>query len=537
VLFHASPQFLAAVLPGLLLFTVGLLLHAQEPTAGLCRGKPFLLFSGPTLLLSALLVRSYRLHRIFHNSKLSVARLPLWKLWATVTALLVVDLALLAALDAKAPLTVSDAYFPECQSDDSDLARALLATLLCYQAALAALLAAVALKLRAIPPAYNETKEMLAAMGNLALLLLIGAVYAYSPLGADGSTGSATQLQIALGLYGVASTAAILFGAKFAALYAALIQGRNKLKGESGDVMTTQVKSAGGVSSAEGHTKVLSGYGSAATAGPPTRSQVHPWSPPSAVRAAAAAGLLPLAPSHTGKPSLSVRVSTAAAAAGSENAHYVTGVATVNVEMATAPNSVMAAWGAAPGVVSPTTTAVLASPSAVANSLTAPGARLQSVGGASSSPIAAYEVTQAGDASAPSALLVTAAAAAGDRTSAAIPGGLTVAAAAAAADGASSSAPQSMLPGAAADQPRVSRARASTAVSASAAVTKIDVPGPASLRARWQAARAEVSSLQATVTRMRAELERQERRLQQANNKCMTLAFEIEAGGEQDDTR
>ena len=56
--------------------------------------------------------------------------------------------------------------------------------------------------------------------------------------------------------------------------------------------------------------------------------------------------------------------------------------------------------------------------------------------------------------------------------------------------------------------------------------------GGGTLRQRWTAARAEMTALQTTVTRMKSELERHEKLLARANNKTMTLAFEIETSGE-----
>ncbi len=94
VLFHASSQFLLGIMSGLILFTVGLIVTRASPQRSeLCKREALPALSSPIPGAGFLACQQLQdLDRIFHNTVLRTVCLPLWKLWATVGGLLLIDL-------------------------------------------------------------------------------------------------------------------------------------------------------------------------------------------------------------------------------------------------------------------------------------------------------------------------------------------------------------------------------------------------------------------------------------------------------------
>lgn len=591
VLFHASPQFIVGVMAGLMLFLVGLILHAIPQTTALCNAKLFPLYLAAPLAFGSLFVRSYRLHRIFHSKTLMMVKLPLWKLWGAVGAMAAVNLVTLCVLVGIAPFTVELSEFPECTSTSNDgrTARGMLMGLIGFNALLLLSVAALAFKLRFIADAYNDTKTMLAASGNIAVVLILLLVFTYSSVGESASTGAVTQLQLALGLYIALTTFFFLFGSKLHALFRSLFTGSQTLSGESSGTaggthtkldnslnvstnpsMSPHQKSTnlGGASFVP--SKSANGRGVTARSAGGAALSMNTSGSPAPGKRSSLPGASPLSQARVGAPG---KAWTAFIADGTGSTGG-TGSRRESGQLKSAGNS---RKSSGEGLPMEMTSNGGASPSAVAQETLSPSSFPLSLGdrdgGAAVSPV---DVSPEGGGGGGGTLLLASPSgtgrtfipvtdvpgtpleasverAAGGGAGIDSPAAVYVAEAGAtpgsgADDGArpdwnirvnsiplpgggNTAAPAATTATAAAggDKPKVGRGGL-TIRSGAPVVATPDTTGGSSLRQRWQAARAEMAALQTSVSRMKLELEKQEKLLARANNKTMTLAFEIENG-------
>ena len=100
----ASPVFLSLTLLGLAVMFVSSLLLSLPPSTASCAGLSWSFHLGFQLAFAPLLAKTYRIYRIYGGQKLSVVKLSNTRLALIVTALLAVELGLLAALQIVSPM-------------------------------------------------------------------------------------------------------------------------------------------------------------------------------------------------------------------------------------------------------------------------------------------------------------------------------------------------------------------------------------------------------------------------------------------------
>ena len=103
----ASPVFIWLSLMGLLCLYTALLLLVQPVTATSCSGLNWSYNLGFTLTLAPLLVKAWRVHRIFNRRKMRVVKISNSQLLLVVGALLTMETGLLIAWQAVAPMSPS----------------------------------------------------------------------------------------------------------------------------------------------------------------------------------------------------------------------------------------------------------------------------------------------------------------------------------------------------------------------------------------------------------------------------------------------
>ena len=170
-----SPLFLVLICVGVLLSIASVPVYAY-PSDITCRLFPFLLTTGYILALSALFTKSYRVLLLFVSAKLTTVTLtdgtmlfPVFVLLLMETVLnlcwLIADPLVLVTYDASSVLPYHACGGPH--------AVAFVSASVAFNGAIALWGVYLAVRIRAVPEAFNESKLMGAALYNLALMLLI----------------------------------------------------------------------------------------------------------------------------------------------------------------------------------------------------------------------------------------------------------------------------------------------------------------------------------------------------------------------------
>ncbi|MES1910625.1 MAG: hypothetical protein MHM6MM_003189 [Cercozoa sp. M6MM] len=120
VMHATSVPFLLLFLSCGMLALVSCVLFLVTPTTTLCNARRLLLLVSLAALFSALLVRSFRLFRVFRNKYLRSAVIHNSTLLKWVLAIVTVQLVLLAVSVGVAPLKVLDDARPQCEIDDDN---------------------------------------------------------------------------------------------------------------------------------------------------------------------------------------------------------------------------------------------------------------------------------------------------------------------------------------------------------------------------------------------------------------------------------
>jgi hypothetical protein len=177
VVFFANPKLMVGIMIGAALVTFSALLGTFLHTWTICVARVFTFHLGLVLVLSCVLVKLYRLHRIFANTQLKVVRFPSRLLFVGVAAAVALDGCILLLWVMAFPASSSDLADAfsrnECLISTNDLAMTLTAG--CYLGLLVVLNVYFVYRLERIVPLtfrvfLNDVKESARVIGHIALL-------------------------------------------------------------------------------------------------------------------------------------------------------------------------------------------------------------------------------------------------------------------------------------------------------------------------------------------------------------------------------
>ena len=192
----ASPAFIWLSLLGLLCLFTALLLLVQPVSAGVCSALNWMANLGFTLTLAPLLVKAWRVHRIFNRRKMRVVRITNLRLLLMVAALLTMELALLIAWQSHAPMAPStlaqqqsngagERLYTQCAFSGASLGFFAAAAL--SKGLMLAAGVLMAFSTRDVAQQFNESKSIAIAIYNIVIILaLIAPIIAF--IGAVGDT-------------------------------------------------------------------------------------------------------------------------------------------------------------------------------------------------------------------------------------------------------------------------------------------------------------------------------------------------------------
>ena len=185
----ASPVFIWLSLLGLLCLYSALLLLVQPVSAGACSALNWMANLGFTLTLAPLLVKAWRVHRIFNRRKMRVVRITNLRLLLMVAALLTMELALLVAWQAYAPMAPStltqqpsdgegERLYTQCAYSGASLGFFAAAAL--SKGLMLAAGVLMAFSTRDVAAQFNESKSIAIAIYNIVIILaLIAPIIAF----------------------------------------------------------------------------------------------------------------------------------------------------------------------------------------------------------------------------------------------------------------------------------------------------------------------------------------------------------------------
>jgi hypothetical protein len=177
VVFFANPKLMVGIMIGAALVTFSALLGTFLHTWTICVARVFTFHLGLVLVLSCVLVKLYRLHRIFANTQLKVIRLPNTLLFAGVGALVMFGCCILSIWVLAFPASSSDLADAfsrnECLISTNDVGLTVSAGV--YSGLLVLLNLYFVHRLERIVPLtfrvfLNDVKESARVIGHIALL-------------------------------------------------------------------------------------------------------------------------------------------------------------------------------------------------------------------------------------------------------------------------------------------------------------------------------------------------------------------------------
>lgn len=171
----AAVPFMLALCGGVALVLVGSLLYVLEPRSDAwCTSRLWCLALGANTSLGALVLKSWRLHRIFHTRRLRAAAVSNRRLGLLLGALVGASALVLAVATAAHPLVLRSPTYPRCES----LPVAVAVVLAVPVAALVACGLALSYLTRDLPSLFGESAGNAAALYNVALTSAVMAAFA-----------------------------------------------------------------------------------------------------------------------------------------------------------------------------------------------------------------------------------------------------------------------------------------------------------------------------------------------------------------------
>ncbi|ORZ35274.1 7 transmembrane sweet-taste receptor of 3 GCPR-domain-containing protein [Catenaria anguillulae PL171] len=186
-----SPPFLLMSLAGLMMVVCSVAMEMHPPrTPVVCSLRVWSLSLGFTILLSGILVKTWRISRIFSNRQLYSKPLKNIHLFAAVLTLTAIDAALLAAWTTSSSPAIG--YLPLSSSTvlhnctyptgDTLMATVITATLIVYQASLLCMACVFGYRIRNAATVGNESRYIAMSAYNIALIGLFVIPISFMPL-------------------------------------------------------------------------------------------------------------------------------------------------------------------------------------------------------------------------------------------------------------------------------------------------------------------------------------------------------------------
>jgi hypothetical protein len=169
VIFSSSPLFLALFCLGILLVSLSVILHAQVLNTGTCTAHVFFLNIGFMLTYGALLVKTYRLHKIFNNPFIRVVAILNRDLLIRLAILVAFDLVVMFCWVGIDPYALNSEEDPYCRSANQNVYLGILSA---SKGALLLYGSWLTYKVRGLPSSFNESRYIGVSIYIITLLSL-----------------------------------------------------------------------------------------------------------------------------------------------------------------------------------------------------------------------------------------------------------------------------------------------------------------------------------------------------------------------------
>lgn len=179
-----SPMFMVAMLAGLSLIYASMFTYVGVPTSSTCKSQPLLLAYGFGLTMSALLVKNWRIFKIFNNKYTNIKNIQNKDLFLRIFAVLLIETVLLViwmVYDPPKPVYINleTARFWTCQSSDPAFNQAMTIALMVFNGIQVLFGVWLAYQTRNASARFGESKSIAIGTYNIFLcgVILVPLVY------------------------------------------------------------------------------------------------------------------------------------------------------------------------------------------------------------------------------------------------------------------------------------------------------------------------------------------------------------------------